>query len=72
MNQQNTTPEKPVSDEGWYGMFYYNANDRRVMVPKRYGWGATLNFAQPEAYLVLSIPLICATAIVLCAWFARG
>jgi uncharacterized membrane protein len=34
-----------------WGVFYYNPNDERVLVPKRIrsmGW--TFNFAKPEVY----------------------
>lgn len=37
-----------------WGVFYYNAEDPRVIVPKNIqlmGW--TLNFAQPGAYLIV-------------------
>ncbi len=37
-----------------WGIFYFNPNDPRVFVPKKYiGTGWTLNFANPYAYLVL-------------------
>ena len=35
-------------DDNWIGgMFYYNKKDRRLMVPKRFGVGGTMNIAHP-------------------------
>jgi len=48
-----------------YGVFYYNKNDRRVLVPKRIKYlGWTLNFARPVSYLIMGILL----ALVVVAW----
>lgn len=48
-----------------YGVFYYNKNDRRVIVPKRIKYlGWTLNFARPISYLIMGILL----ALVVVAW----
>lgn len=38
-----------------FTIFYYNTNDRRVIVPKRnrmFGW--TLNFGQVNTYLLIA------------------
>jgi uncharacterized membrane protein len=38
-----------------YGIFYFNKNDNRVIVPKRakfLGW--TFNFAHPVSYLIIA------------------
>ena len=38
-----------------YGIFYFNKNDNRVIVPKRtkfLGW--TFNFANPLSYLIIA------------------
>lgn len=37
---------------GWYflDLVYHNAADPKVWVPKRVGWGWTLNFAHGEAW----------------------
>nr|WP_268874139.1 DUF5808 domain-containing protein [Streptacidiphilus melanogenes] len=32
------------------GQFYFNRDDRRLLVPKRIGFGRTLNFAQPVSW----------------------
>jgi uncharacterized membrane protein len=42
------------TDNYKWGVFYYNPDDSRVIVPKRYrsmGW--TFNFAHPVSYLIL-------------------
>lgn len=42
-----------------YGIFYFNPNDDRIIVPKRItalGW--TLNFANPKAYIALFIIVV--------------
>lgn len=49
--------------EHWKGgLFYVNAQDPALWVPKRLGIGYTLNFARREAWavlgLILSIPLV--------------
>jgi uncharacterized membrane protein len=48
--------------EGWNGLFYRNARDPRVWVPKLVGIGYTLNFAHRKAWLwlaaFLGLPLL--------------
>ena len=49
---------EPSEDPQFYkwGVFYYNPNDERILVPKRIramGW--TFNFARQEAYLFVFI-----------------
>jgi uncharacterized membrane protein len=46
----------------WGGVIYYNPDDPDALVPKRYGWGWTVNFAHPGgkfflAFMVLLILL---------------
>ncbi|MCZ4222879.1 DUF5808 domain-containing protein [Pedobacter rhodius] len=45
--------------ENWkWGMFYFNRNDSRFIVPKRVqvlGW--TLNFAHPISYIIILLIL---------------
>jgi uncharacterized membrane protein len=40
-------------DEGWKGIFYSNRDDPALFVPKRFGIGYTLNFANPWSWAVL-------------------
>jgi len=30
-----------------FGLFYYNKEDKRIFPPKRFGFGWTINFANP-------------------------
>lgn len=51
-------PEQNPDHYKW-GFIYYNPDDERVWVPKRNpALGATLNFAQPKAYLFLALLLL--------------
>ena len=36
-------------------IFYFNKKDPRVMVPKRYGFGWTINFARPYVWFCIGI-----------------
>ncbi len=46
----------PEENDGYKaGMFYYSKTDKRVFVPKRFGWGWTFNFANPWTYLFIVI-----------------
>ena len=40
-------------DQYWRGFFYYNPDDPEPFVPKRYGWGWSLNFAHPAAKAII-------------------
>lgn len=55
-------------DDCWiWGMFYYNKNDKRIMVNKRVGIGTTMNTATPvgmgmsifAVIVLLSLPFFC-------------
>lgn len=55
-----------IEDSGRYylGLFYFNPKDKRAIVPKvnrMFGW--TINFARPQAYVIILI-------IVAAAYFA--
>lgn len=48
-------------DRHWkLGQFYVNRDDRRVLVPKRIGFGRTLNFAHPVSWLMFAAPIVVA------------
>lgn len=49
----------------WFlGMFYYNAEDDRLLPPKRIPWmGWTVNFANPRSVLLL-IGILAVVAII--------
>lgn len=40
------------------GIIYYNRDDPDLLVPKRFGWGWTVNFARPEGKVVLVVLLL--------------
>ncbi len=47
-----------MPDRCWkWGLFYVNASDPAVLVPKRFGIGYTLNFARPAAWALLVVIL---------------
>ena len=37
--------------------FYYNPEDKRLLVPKRYGLMATLNLANPIVWIIIGVLL---------------
>jgi len=50
------TPIERQDPTNWYlGVFYHNSADPNIWLPKRYGWGWTLNFAQPWSWFLLAI-----------------
>ena len=42
-----------ADEDGWQGLVYRNPKDERLWVPKRFGWGMTINFAHPSAWSTL-------------------
>lgn len=50
------------------GVIYVNPDDSALLVPKRFGWGWTLNFARPAAWVVVAVLLCLATAAL---WLPR-
>ena len=42
----------------WYGIVYYNPDDPDVIIPKRYGFGWTVNFGHPMGKLIAVVLLI--------------
>ncbi|MDD2765986.1 MAG: DUF5808 domain-containing protein [Opitutaceae bacterium] len=56
---KSTESYDSTPDSGWYaGVFYYNPADAAVIVPKRFGWGWTFNFARPASWMVLGAILL--------------
>jgi uncharacterized membrane protein len=50
----------------WFGdIIYYNRDDANLFIPKRYGWGWTVNFAHPGGKLILVVMLLMILAPVL-------
>ena len=57
---------KVNDDQHWKGgIIYYNKNDSSIFVPKRFGGGFTLNFANPIAILFIVIILLIAVGSIL-------
>jgi uncharacterized membrane protein len=51
-------------DSKWHaGIIYYNPSDAAVIVPKRFGWGWTFNFARPTAWIYLGAILLFVLAV---------
>jgi uncharacterized membrane protein len=50
---RDTELELTDDDDNWVlGMFYYNPNDTRLNVEKRFGYGGTVNFAHPAGKVI--------------------
>lgn len=67
MSEQNPNDVRPVSQSGWFGPFYYNRQDRRVIVHKRWGYGYTFNFARPATYAIILAVLLLPVPVLLLA-----
>lgn len=51
---ENPKNEQSSYSDHWVGLFYFNRNDKRILVPKRVvGMGWTLNFGNPYSFLLL-------------------
>lgn len=54
-------PYDGTPDSKWHGgIIYFNPEDRATIVPKRFGYGWTLNFARPVAWLLCALVLVLA------------
>jgi uncharacterized membrane protein len=40
------------------GIFYFNRQDRRLLVPKRHGVGVTLNFGHLAAWVIIGVIIL--------------
>jgi uncharacterized membrane protein len=47
--------QPPPNENAWRGVFYYDPADPSLFVPKRFGIGYTLNFANPWSWVVLGL-----------------
>ena len=51
--ERDTDLELLDDDDNWiFGMFYYNPNDSRLNVEKRFGYGGTINMAHPAGKVI--------------------
>jgi uncharacterized membrane protein len=54
LNAPSVEPYDSTPDARWHaGIFYYNPADAAVIVPKRFGFGWTLNFARTAAWIYI-------------------
>ncbi len=54
MEEEKEEKEKKEEENSHYFLiFYWNPKDKRVFVPKRYGFGWTINFGNPWSVLSL-------------------
>ena len=56
---RDTELELQDDDDNWIlGMFYYNKNDTRLNVEKRFGYGGTVNLAHPAGMVIGIVSLL--------------
>ncbi|MBR5386898.1 MAG: hypothetical protein IK142_04875 [Clostridiales bacterium] len=57
--ERDTELELQDDDDNWIlGMFYYNKNDTRLNVEKRFGYGGTVNLAHPAGKVIGVVSLL--------------
>ena len=44
-------------------IFYYNPNDPGLWIPRKWGWGHTLNMARPASWAIVCALIVIVTAI---------
>lgn len=55
-----------ADDANWkLKVFYFNKEDHRILPPKRFGIGWTINFAQPLSVLAFAAVIIAGTLLAL-------
>ena len=69
---KDTDLELQDDDDNWiFGMFYYNPNDTRLNVEKRFGYGGTVNIAHPAGKVIMIISALIIIALIgLLVWAA--
>ncbi len=55
------------NSKGYYFIFYWNPEDKRIFVPKRWGYGWTVNFANP--FSILALFVVIAAIVILLEFF---
>lgn len=59
MSKTVAASQDTTHDRFWKaGLFYINPDDSALMVPKRYGFGYTLNFGRPVCWLIFAAILL--------------
>ncbi len=51
--EEKKEEKKEEESSHYFLIFYWNPKDKRLFVPKRYGYGWTINFANPWAVVAL-------------------
>lgn len=68
--ERDTDLELQDDDDNWIlGMFYYNPNDTRLNVEKRFGYGGTVNIAHPAGkviMIIIALLLIVSIGFIIC------
>jgi uncharacterized membrane protein len=66
-------PYDGTPDAAWRagGLVYFNPADAAVLVPKRFGWGWTLNFARPISWIYIGVVILVALASIAIPAFLR-
>jgi uncharacterized membrane protein len=52
-------------DDGWAGVLYYNPEDRRTFVPRKYGIGVTINFGTLAGKIIGALMVMAISAIII-------
>ncbi len=69
----NNISDNKNDDSLWKaGVIYYNKNDSRIMVPKRFGVGYTVNFGNTAGKLILILPIAAVIIIVVVSFYIAG
>lgn len=64
LSKESTRPLYIDEDAHWiYGLFYYNPDDKKIMVNDRVGIGTTMNLAHKTGKIVMVISIICILAL---------
>ena len=57
--ERDTDLELLDDDDYWIlGMFYFNPNDTRLNVEKRFGYGGTVNIAHPAGKVIMIVTAV--------------
>ncbi|WP_281532228.1 DUF5808 domain-containing protein [Anaerocolumna aminovalerica] len=64
LSKESTRPLYLDEDDHWiYGLFYYNPDDKKIIVNDRVGIGTTMNLAHKIGKIVMVIAIVCILAL---------
>ncbi len=73
INNDNKVSSNSDDDSLWKaGVLYYNKNDTRLMVPKRFGVGYTINFGRPAGLVIFILLISIPVAVVIVTFISAG